>query len=131
MIVGFNVDSIEASRGQAAQGNLQIHYNPKVKSVESAQVKSFDEEVARIEFDFEVQYEAGGEVGASIKLSGNILWNGDTDKVVKSWEEDEQLPDDVRAPLMNDLYRKCLSQSVGIADTLNLIPPIPTPQVDN
>ena len=99
--------------------------------MESAQVKSFDEEVARIEFDFEVQYEAGGEVGASIKLSGNILWNGDTDKVVKSWEEDEQLPDDVRAPLMNDLYRKCLSQSVGIADTLNLIPPIPTPQVDN
>lgn len=131
MIVGFNVESIDATRGQAAKGNLQIHYNPKIESVEAAQVNAFDEEVARIDFTFEVQYEAGGNIGASIELSGNILRKGNTNEVVEKWEEDEELPENVRAPLMNDLYRKCLSQSVGIADTLNLLPPIPTPQIDN
>jgi hypothetical protein len=31
---------------------------------------------------------------------------------------------------MNDLYRKCISQSVGVADTLGLIPPVPTPRIN-
>lgn len=130
MIVGFNIRSIDASRGEAAQGNLKINYSPRIISVEEATVNAFDEKVARIDFEFEVQYEAGGEVGASIELSGNVLWKGDTEEILESWEEDEKLPDSMRAPLMNDMYRKCLSQAVGVADSLNLLPPFPTPTVD-
>ena len=130
MIVGFNIRFIEASRGEAAKGNLQIHYSPRIKSVESATVNAFDQEVAKIEFEFEVQYEAGGDIGASIEMAGNVLWKGDTEEIIESWEEDEKLPDSMRAPLMNDMYRKCLSQAVGVADTLNLLPPFPTPTVD-
>lgn len=130
MIVGFNIDSLEASRGQGAEGNLQIHYNPQIESVEAATVSAFEDEVAKIDFTFTVEYDAGGETAASIELEGNVLWKGNNEELLESWEEDESLPDKIKAPLMNDLYRKCLSQAVGIADTLNLLPPIPTPRVE-
>lgn len=130
MIVGFNVDSIDAHRQDNARGNLKINYSPKIKSVESASVNAFDEKVARIEFDFSVKYMAGEEARAEINISGNVLWNGDTEKIVETWEESEELDESIRAPLMNDMYRKLLSEAVGIADTLNMLPPIPTPQVD-
>lgn len=130
MIVGFNIDSIEASKGEGAKGNLQIQYNPLIQEIEEATVNAFDDQVAKIDFTFTVNYQAGGETAASIELEGNVLWKGQLEEIMESWEEDEQLPDKVQAPLMNDLYRKCLSQAVGIADTLSLLPPIPTPRVD-
>lgn len=130
MIVGFNVESLDGSREGAAQGNLQVQYNPKITSVERTSVGAIDGDVAKIDFRFEVNYVAGNERAASINMEGNVLWNGDVDEILETWEEEERLPDNVNAPLMNDLYRKSLSQAVGIADTLNLIPPIPTPTVD-
>lgn len=131
MIVGFNIDSLDANKNEgAAQGSLQVNYSPKIDSIEKATVNAFDDEVAKIDFTFRVSYTVGGTEAAHIELSGNVLWKGDTEEVVETWEEDESLPEKVNAPLMNDLYRKCLSQSVGIADTLGLLPPIPTPTVD-
>jgi len=130
MIVGFNVDSIDASKAEEAQGDLQIQYNPIIEEVTEATVNAFDDEVAKIEFTFEVNYEAGGETAATIEFQGNVLWKGHLEKVLESWEENGKLPEKVQTPLMNDLYRKSLSQAVGIADTLGLLPPIPTPRVN-
>ena len=130
MIVGFNIDSIEASKEKTAQGNLQVNYTPKITDVESVTVNAFDEEVARIEFDFKVGYNAGGKEAAKIEMSGNVLWKGNNEEIVDSWEEDESLPESIEAKLMNELYRKLLSEAVGVADSLGLLPPIPTPTVD-
>lgn len=130
MIVGFNIESIDGSRSEGAQGNLQVHYNPQITAIEEATVNAFDDEVAKIDFTFTVNYQAGGDTAATIELQGNVLWKGQLDALLDEWEENEELPDQIEAPLMNDMYRKCLSQAVGIADTLNLLPPIPTPTVD-
>lgn len=130
MIVGFNVDSIEASKGEAAQGNLQIQYSPVIDSIEEATVNAFDDKVAKIDFTFTVNYQSGNQTAASIEMSGNVLWKGQLEKILDEWNENEALPEKVRVPLMNDMYRKCLSQAVGISDTLGLLPPIPTPRVD-
>ena len=120
---------LEASQEENVQGDLQINYTPEIKSVERTTVNAFEEEVAKIYYSFSVDYEADGEVGAQIKLSGNVLWKGNTDEIVEAWEEDQQLPEKINAPLMNDMYRKLISEAVGVADTLNLLPPVPTPQV--
>jgi len=131
MIVGFNIDSLDASKEKAAaNGDLQINYSPKIEEVKSTKVSAFEDEVARISFTFTVNYTVGDIVGAKIEMKGNTLWKGDTEEIVSSWESDGSLPESVEAPLMNDLYRKCLSQAVGISDTLGLLPPIPTPRVD-
>lgn len=131
MIVGFNVDSIDAERNLAdAKGQIQINYNPIIEDIEKTSVSALDEKVARINYNFQVNYNVGDTTTARIELKGNILWKGKTDEIVEEWNENEQLLEDIQAPLMNDLYRKSLSQAVGIADTLNLLPPIPTPRVD-
>jgi len=130
MIVGFNIDSLEGSKTEGAQGDLQVHYSPTIKNVEEATVSAFDDKVAKIDFTFQVNYNAGGETAATIELEGNVLWKGQLDDIMDEWEENEVLPEEVNVPLMNDLYRKCLSQSVGVADTLGLLPPIPTPTVE-
>lgn len=130
MIVGFNIDAIEASKEDNARGNLQINYTPEITNVSSVRVSAFDEEVAKIEFDFTVSYEASGNKAAEILMSGNVLWKGQLEELKNEWEENEDLAEEVRAPLMNELYRKLLSEAVGVANTLSLLPPIPTPQVD-
>lgn len=130
MIVGFNVESIEGSKGSGAGGDLKINYAPKIQNVEEANVSAIDGQVAKIDFTFTVDYMSGDESAATIEFEGNVLWKGDTDEIIEEWEENSNLPEKVSTPLMNDLYRKCLSQAVGIADTLSLLPPIPTPRVD-
>lgn len=130
MIVGFNVTSISADKEDNVGGNLQINYAPKIENVESVSVSAFDEDVAKIDFSFKVDYTANGESQAEINIIGDVLWNGNTEEIIETWEEEEKLPERIQAPLMNDLYRKMLSEAVGIADTLKMLPPIPTPQVE-
>jgi hypothetical protein len=131
MIVGFNVDSLNAEKNRGTKnGNVQVNYSPEIKSVEKAQINAFDDEVAKIDFSFTVSYNVGEQTAANITLEGYILWNGDTEEVVGSWQEDGKLPENVNKHIMNDLYRKCISQSVGVADTLGLIPPVPTPRIN-
>ncbi|MFB6208190.1 MAG: hypothetical protein ABEJ69_02480 [Candidatus Nanohaloarchaea archaeon] len=129
MIVGFNVDTLEASKQQEAAGNIQINYLPELEEVEEIEVDAFEEKVAKIDYEFTVQYEANDNVIAEIKMSGNVLWKGQLEEILEAWEEENDLPDAVSAPLMNELYRKLISEAVGVADTLNLLPPVPTPQV--
>lgn len=131
MIVGFNVDALNAEKKEGGgQGGLQVNYSPEIKDVKEAQVSAMDEPVAKIDFGFTVSYDVGDVTQAEIVLEGNVLWKGDIEEVLDKWEEDEELPENMEAPLMNDLYRKCISQAVGVSDTLGLLPPIPTPRID-
>lgn len=130
MIVGFNIDSIDASKKEGAGGDLQVNYMPKITGITEEDVNAFDEAVARIDFTFAVKYEAGGQEAAEIEMQGNVLWKENVEALIDTWNEEAKLPKAIEAPLMNELYRKMLSEAVGIANTLNLLPPIPTPQVD-
>lgn len=123
------MESLEASRNKEVQGNLQINYKPELENVESLTVDAFDDEVAKIDYTFTVEYEINDEAVAEIKMAGNVLWKGQLEEILEAWDETSDLPDSVSAPLMNELYRKLISEAVGVADTLNLLPPVPTPQV--
>ncbi|PSG98744.1 MAG: hypothetical protein BRC29_01290 [Nanohaloarchaea archaeon SW_7_43_1] len=131
MIVGFNVDSLNAEKNRSTKGgDVQVNYTPKIMSVEKASINAFDDEVAKIDFSFTVGYTVGDQNAAKIVLEGNILWNREVKNAVDSWDENEELPEQINKHIMNDLYRKCISQSVGVADTLGLIPPVPTPRIE-
>jgi hypothetical protein len=129
MIVGLNIESIDAEKGKGAGNNIQVNYQPKILDISEASVDAIDEKVARVDFEFAVNYMAGGEKAANIIMSGHVLWRGQVDEIIESWEENEEIPEEVNVPLMNELYRKLLSEAVGVANTLNLLPPIPTPKV--
>ncbi|MFB6158320.1 MAG: hypothetical protein ABEJ95_01525 [Candidatus Nanohalobium sp.] len=131
MIVGFNIDSIEADKGQGANENIQVNYQPKIEEVSRESVNALEEEVAKIDFEFAVNYTAGGREVAHITMSGNILWKGQLEDILESWDENGALPEEVNKPLLNEMYQKLLSEAVGVANTLNLLPPIPTPRVQD
>jgi hypothetical protein len=131
MIVGLNIESIDADKGKGANGNIQVSYQPEIKDVSEATVSAIDDDVARIDFSFAVNYMAGGEKAAHITMEGHVLWRENVDELLESWEEDEQIPEEINVPLMNEMYRKLLSEAVGVANTLNLLPPIPTPKVQS
>lgn len=130
MIIGVNIDSIDADKKAGTQGNVQVNYQPEITDVEEATVNAFDEKVARIEFDFGVVYNSNNQETARIDMSGNVIWKGGLEEILEQWEEDETLPQEMEVQLMNELYRKLLSEAVGVANTLNLLPPIPTPKVE-
>ncbi|MFQ3307886.1 MAG: hypothetical protein ACI977_000101 [Candidatus Nanohaloarchaea archaeon] len=130
MIIGVNIDSIDANKKAATQGNVQVNYQPEIKNVEEATVNAFDEKVARIEFEFGVVYNSNNQEAARIDMGGNVIWKGGLEEILEQWEEDESLPEEMEVQLMNELYRKLLSEAVGVANTLNLLPPIPTPKVE-
>ena len=130
MIVGFNIDSIEAEKGNGTNENIQVNYAPKIKEVTEQKVNAIDEPVAKIDFEFSVNYMTGQTQAAQIQMNGHILWKNQLEEIMESWEENQTLPEKVNTPLMNEMYKKLLSEAVGVADTLNLLPPIPTPTVD-
>jgi len=130
MIIGVNINSIDADKKAGTQGNVQVNYQPEIKNVEEATVNAFDEKVAKIDFDFGVVYNSNEQETARIDMSGNVLWKGGLEDILEKWEEDESLPQEMEVQLMNELYRKLLSEAVGVANTLNLLPPIPTPKVE-
>jgi len=130
MIVGFNIDSIEAEKGNGTNENIQVNYAPKIKEVTEQTVNAIDEPVAKIDFEFSVNYMTGDTQAAQIQMNGHILWKNQLDEIMEEWEENQKLPEEVNTPLMNEMYKKLLSEAVGVADTLNLLPPIPTPTVD-
>jgi len=131
MIVGFNISSLNAEKSEKARGNLQINYRPEIKNVEEARVNAFEDKVAKIEFDFTVDYQSNDSSVAQIAMSGNVLWKGDLETILEEWDENNQLPENMNTKLMNELYRRLLSEAVGVANTLSLLPPIPTPKVQN
>ena len=130
MIVGFNIDSIEAEKGNGTNENIQVNYAPKIKEVTEQTENAIDEPVAKIDFEFSVNYMTGQTQAAQIQMNGHILWKNQLDEIMEEWEENQKLPENVNTPLMNEMYKKLLSEAVGVADTLNLLPPIPTPTVD-
>lgn len=130
MIVGFNIESLDADKTGNTRGNLQINYSPEIKEVEEARVNAFEEKVAKITFDFTVDYSRENQSVAHIDLSGNVLWKGNLEEILDSWEENGELPEEMNTRLMNELYRRLISEAVGVANTLNLLPPVPTPKIE-
>lgn len=129
MIVGFSLDSADAQKHDAVQGNVNVNYRHRVDAVEAADVNAMGGTVARIVFTFDITYEQEDTTVADISFEGGVLWQQDADDLVNAWNEDDSLPDDVSAAAANHIYRKCLTQAVGLADALELPSPVPMPQV--
>lgn len=129
MIVGFSIQEMGAERMQAKQGELGINYAADITDVEEAEVGAFDEPVARISFDMDIGYTQGDESVAEMSFAGTVLWQGDVDQLLEDWDEEDGLPGDVGGAVTNHVFRKCLTQAVGMADALDLPSPVPMPQV--
>ncbi len=129
MIVGFSITSLNAEKHSGKQGDLNINYRSNVAGVEEADVPAIDEPIARISFEMGIAYTLDEDEVATLDFDGTVLWQKDADDIIAAWEDDESLDDAVSAAVTNHIFRKCLTQAVGLADALELPSPVPMPRV--
>lgn len=131
MIIGFSIDSMEAGKDQMRGGETDINYTSSLTGVEDAEIESLDDTVARISFELGLGYRQDEEDVADMSFEGSVLWRGDdAEDLIDSWEENEEIDEDVAAQVTNHVYRKCLTRAVGMADALELPSPVPMPRVN-
>jgi len=128
-IIGVVFNSMEARINRSkASGKIKISSKPTIKNVEKRKISlPHIEDVLVINFEFETKYEP--ELG-SIKFTGEVLYTEENiDEVVKEWEKKQVLKDSIAVPVLNAVFRRCLTKAIEIAEELQLPPPINFPVV--
>lgn len=127
MIIGINFNSFRASiTEERSRENVTVNSTPRIISVAKRELLDM-RDVLEIKFTFETTYEPG--IG-SIAMDGEVLWRGPGAKrVLKEWEEKQQLEPKVAVEVLNAIFRRCLTKAIEFAADLRLPPPIRFPVV--
>ena len=129
MIIGINLDSIEAKKIENLSGNIRIDNNTSIKNVSQVKVPVTTEKVSKIDFEFRTQYTHSKKVVGYITFTGSVLYKGNIENIHTSWKDERKLPDDVAMVVMNNILRKCISRAIDISEQIMLPPPINLPSV--
>lgn len=115
--------TVEAKR-YAKQGErhpqVRIDHNSTVTKVEMS-----GDDTATVEFRYTASY---GSLG-TIKLEGDLVYEGKAKALADQWNENGQMPGDIASEIHTAVMRVCVTEAVGLAKDLQLPPPIPLPQV--
>jgi hypothetical protein len=128
-IIGVVFNSMEAKIDRnKSVGKINISSKPVIKNVEKRKITLPNiEEVLVIDFEFETKYEP--ELG-SIKFTGEVLYTEENvDDIIKEWKKKQTLKDSIAVPVLNAVFRRCLTKAIEIAEELQLPPPINFPVV--
>jgi hypothetical protein len=127
-VIGLNFTRLEASRSEGpVKGEIKVNSTPKIVEVKEITVQNLNKKALSMSFEFTTHYSPGmGE----IKLEGNLLFLASrTPAILKKWNKDKSLPEDVSVAVLNHLFRRCLIKISAIADDLQLPPPVQLPVV--
>ncbi len=123
-IKNIDITSIEGKRYTKPQEkikNVRIDNNSSITTI-----KPYNDKEIVIEFRYTATY---GGVG-SIRIEGNIIFQGDVKELSKKWLEDGNLPDNIASEIHTGIMRICVPEAVMISRDLKLPPPIPLPNIN-
>ncbi len=129
-ILSINITSISAEKKGSAP-RVEVKINPTVKEVGISKLEGIENkpiEVLKINYELECKYEP--EVG-NIMTKGILLWvdpNRNAKDLVKMWEKENKLPDEVMIEVLNGILRRVVPKLVYLADELQLPPVLPIPR---
>lgn len=129
-IIAMSINKIEATsaRPEDLSGQIMVNSTPVIKGLAEKKIDLPGLDTAILaDFDFVTTYEP--KMG-HIKMSGEILFS-DTNsrKILDEWKKNKKIINEVGVPLMNAIFRRCLSRVLWIAEDLQLPPPIVFPTV--
>lgn len=136
-VIGFNITKIAAQRtSKFKQGSSAITINVEFTSVDEDTVSLVKESsVARVGFKFSLQYAESevkkDQVTADLVIEGHLLLameKAELKDLIKSWKK-KIVPDQMRNPLMNVIFKKCAARSLSLQDELGLPSHIQIPQL--
>lgn len=127
MIIGYTFEKIEAERGKI-EGKVDINSTVKIEAVEEKEIDIGEKrKVLDIKFKFEIEYKP---TNGKIYLNGSVLYSGKNNKeLIKSWEKEKKLPQDVDIEVKNFLFKKCLTLALLISEELRMPSPLPFPMI--
>lgn len=121
----FSINSINKRKTNVKE--ISVSSTPQIKNVKEKELEGIEGRLLLIEFIFTTKYEP--DIG-EITMEGEILYKPkDIDEVIKYWKKNKKLPDEIAIPILNTLFRKCLTEAVNISEKLQLPPPIIFPTV--
>ncbi|MBI2106793.1 hypothetical protein HYT57_02305 [Candidatus Woesearchaeota archaeon] len=132
-IVGFNYDklSVEKKEEEVKKGgDFKVTYNVSIKDMQDYELKLQDKQKAlRFVFEFSIRYTPQiGELG----MNGNIIYTEDKEKIKEikeHWDEKKDVPDDLKAQLINLIFRRSNVKALLLTQEVNLPSHIPMPRI--
>ncbi|MCD6092642.1 MAG: hypothetical protein J7J38_01315 [Candidatus Aenigmarchaeota archaeon] len=128
--LGISFKSIQANVNRSAKpiGNISVNSAPIIKDIEEAKTGPAGiKNIITVQFEFKTIYEPN--IG-NISLSGELLYQTDKIKdILKEWKKNKRLPSEVAVPILNAIFRRCLSKIISLSEDLQLPPPIRFPVV--
>jgi hypothetical protein len=127
-VIGLKFNSIDAKRDKdKIEGELKINSSPKIVSVKEVELGPLKQKGLSMGFEFVTQYNPNI---AMIRMNGDIFYvNEERAKILKEWKKEKKLPDAVGMEVINHLFRSCLLKISGLAEDLQLPPPLNFPVV--
>ncbi|MDO8563379.1 MAG: hypothetical protein Q7R87_00010 [Nanoarchaeota archaeon] len=136
-VIGYNLTKVLAEKKAEAKTINSINTSIEFVNIEKDKIDSIkDFEVIKVNFNFTVSYESQADKKdtilkiARIELEGNLIFAADKEesKELLKFSKKKDLPTNIKVPLNNVIFKKCLIRSLELADSLNLPFHIPIPQ---
>ncbi|OYT43442.1 MAG: hypothetical protein B6U88_01055 [Candidatus Aenigmarchaeota archaeon ex4484_56] len=128
-IIGYRIEKIEAKSGNKIEGEIKIASSlPKIEKIEEKKLNigGVETNILGIKFSYNVNYEP---IKGKIGISGELLYTTeDTKEITENWKKDKKLDKKIALPILNYILKKCVMQSIKIAEDLQLPPPIKLPE---
>ncbi|MEM5815248.1 MAG: hypothetical protein QXD89_02045 [Candidatus Aenigmatarchaeota archaeon] len=127
MILGYTIKKIEAIKDEIS-GKVDISSTVKIENVEEKEIEIGEKrKVLEVSFSFEITYKPSN---GKIYLEGSLLFHkGINKEILKTWEKNKKLPEEVDIEIKNFLLKKCLTLALLISEELRMPSPLPFPMI--
>ena len=128
-VVGLVVKSISARKMEEFIGAAQISNNANIKNVEEQQLVAIGRPSLKISFEYKSDYQTDKKKSfAEIVISGDVFFaDGPNEKVIDGWKKEKKLPEALNLNVINMILHKCMIESLGLSEKLQLPPPVALP----
>jgi hypothetical protein len=129
-ILASSFRSITAERKETknAVASVNIDSTPNITSVKERDITLLEKQpTLQVEFEFETKYSP--DLG-TMKFVGDIIYSTkDAKTIVKGWDKDKKLPQEVDAEIKNFIFKRCLTLGINMSDQLQLPSPLGFPTI--
>ncbi|RLI97848.1 MAG: hypothetical protein DRO99_02295 [Candidatus Aenigmatarchaeota archaeon] len=123
----MTLESMHAERKKPATGEINVNSTPTIKGIREVSVSTLNKKALEMSFEFVTKYDP--DIG-EIKIGGNVLYLAEKNApILKQWKSKKSVPEEVSVEVLNHLFRRCLLKMAGMAEDLQLPPPLQLPRV--
>ncbi len=136
-VIGYNLTKVFAEKKADPKTISSINTSIEFLNIEKDKIENIkDFEVIKVDFNFTVSYESQTDKKdttlkvARIELEGNLIFAASKEeaKDLLKFSKKKDMPTNIKVPLNNVIFKKCLVKAIELEDSLNLPFHIPIPQ---